>query len=142
DLNLGKVALYQLSYSRLVPSPPRRAEAVASGPRPRLAAAFRAMLPDLRRRSDSVSKFLHFVNRIHVASRRFDIHPAAAGMPCTRTKKRGLSASFRKPWSGKRDSNSRPQPWQGCALPTELFPLGRRHSTGWSAPVNTPSQPP
>ena len=27
-----------------------------------------------------------------------------------------------KIWSGKRDSNSRPQPWQGCALPTELFP--------------------
>ncbi len=27
-----------------------------------------------------------------------------------------------KQWSGKRDSNSRPQPWQGCALPTELFP--------------------
>ena len=26
-------------------------------------------------------------------------------------------------WSGKRDSNSRPQPWQGCALPAELFPL-------------------
>ena len=26
-------------------------------------------------------------------------------------------------WSGKRGSNSRPQPWQGCALPTELFPL-------------------
>ena len=25
-------------------------------------------------------------------------------------------------WSGKRDSNSRLQPWQGCALPTELFP--------------------
>ena len=24
--------------------------------------------------------------------------------------------------SGKRDSNSRLQPWQGCALPTELFP--------------------
>ena len=27
-----------------------------------------------------------------------------------------------KCWSGKRVSNSRPQPWQGCALPTELFP--------------------
>src|SRR6266511_3937163 len=26
--------------------------------------------------------------------------------------------------SGKRDSNPRPQPWQGCALPTELFPHG------------------
>ena len=25
-------------------------------------------------------------------------------------------------WSGKRDSNSRPSPWQGDALPTELFP--------------------
>src|SRR3546814_6550212 len=25
-----------------------------------------------------------------------------------------------KSWSGKRVSNSRPQPWQGCALPTEL----------------------
>src|SRR5450830_1642621 len=29
-------------------------------------------------------------------------------------------------WSGKRDSNSRPQPWQGCALPTELFPRFKR----------------
>ena len=27
-----------------------------------------------------------------------------------------------KIWSGKRDSNSRPRPWQGRALPTELFP--------------------
>ena len=26
-------------------------------------------------------------------------------------------------WSGKRDSNSRLPPWQGGALPTELFPL-------------------
>ena len=25
-------------------------------------------------------------------------------------------------WSGKRDLNPRPQPWQGCALPTELLP--------------------
>ena len=25
-------------------------------------------------------------------------------------------------WSGKRDSNPRLQPWQGCALPAELFP--------------------
>ena len=28
-------------------------------------------------------------------------------------------------WSGKRDSNSRPRPWQGRALPAELFPLER-----------------
>ena len=25
-------------------------------------------------------------------------------------------------WSGRRDSNPRPQPWQGCALPAELHP--------------------
>src|SRR5688572_11118276 len=31
-------------------------------------------------------------------------------------------------WSGKRGSNPRPQPWQGCALPTELFaPDTRRY---------------
>ena len=29
---------------------------------------------------------------------------------------------IKKMWSGKRGSNSRPQPWQGCALPAELFP--------------------
>ena len=27
--------------------------------------------------------------------------------------------------SGKRDLNSRPQPWQGCALPTELLPKNK-----------------
>ena len=31
----------------------------------------------------------------------------------------GYGASF---WSGKRGSNPPPQPWQGCALPNELFP--------------------
>ena len=36
--------------------------------------------------------------------------------------KRPLPGAFFLIWSGKRDSNSRPQPWQGCALPTELFP--------------------
>ncbi len=39
-------------------------------------------------------------------------------------------------WSGKRDSNSRPQPWQGCALPTELFPRGRRNFTVRGGSVN------
>src|ERR1041385_581470 len=26
-------------------------------------------------------------------------------------------------WSGRRDSNPRHQPWQGCTLPAELLPL-------------------
>ena len=37
---------------------------------------------------------------------------------------------FEHPLSGKRDSNSRPQPWQGCALPTELFPRIASERTG------------
>ena len=28
--------------------------------------------------------------------------------------------------SGKRDSDPRPQPWQGCALPTELLPQHKK----------------
>ena len=30
---------------------------------------------------------------------------------------------FKGKWSEKPGSNRRPQPWQGCALPTELFSL-------------------
>ncbi len=33
-----------------------------------------------------------------------------------------IPPSGQKKRSGKRDSNSRPRPWQGRALPTELFP--------------------
>ena len=42
------------------------------------------------------------------------------------------SPSKHRVQSGKRDSNPRPQPWQGCALPTELFPhtsTGRSYRT-------------
>ena len=35
---------------------------------------------------------------------------------------RSLKLFFVQHVSGKRDSDPRPQPWQGCALPTELFP--------------------
>ena len=44
------------------------------------------------------------------------------------TKKGSSCFPFLEIWSGKRVSNSRPQPWQGCALPTELFPhLSKPH---------------
>jgi hypothetical protein len=33
-------------------------------------------------------------------------------------------------WSGRRDSNPRPSPWQGDALPTEPLPLGPTASKG------------
>ena len=32
--------------------------------------------------------------------------------------------------SGRRDSNPRPQPWQGCALPAELLPHLKNNFTG------------
>ena len=37
-------------------------------------------------------------------------------------------------WSGRRGSNSRPQPWQGCALPTELLP----HKISWEQRESNP----
>ena len=36
--------------------------------------------------------------------------------------KKSTSWCYLLKWSGKRGSNSRPRPWQGRALPTELFP--------------------
>src|SRR3982751_756939 len=47
-----------------------------------------------------------------------------------------IITSMSRPWprqSGKRDSNPRPQPWQGCALPTELFP----HDSGFDSARNS-----
>src|SRR5207244_9320629 len=46
--------------------------------------------------------------------------------------------------SAKRDSNPRPQPWQGCALPTELFPraVGQSNrSVGLFVPPPPPPPP-
>jgi hypothetical protein len=48
----------------------------------------------------------------------------------------GPRSCFVRNWSGKRDSNSRPRPWQGRALPTELFPRGNAHHTEKSRRVN------
>lgn len=57
----------------------------------------------------------------------------ARGPETTRPRERGLVRN----WSGKRDSNSRPRPWQGRALPTELFPLRNRHFRHGMKSVNT-----
>src|SRR5207253_5677082 len=43
------------------------------------------------------------------------------------TKQKGKATALSPgSWSGRRVSNSRPQPWQGCALPTELLPRRTR----------------
>ena len=41
---------------------------------------------------------------------------------CPTTRRRG-SGPISEEWSGRRDSNPRPSPWQGDALPTEPLPL-------------------
>ena len=41
--------------------------------------------------------------------------------------------------SGKRDSDPRPQPWQGCALPTELFPPECQTTAGEEEETRTPT---
>ena len=81
DLNLGKVALYQLSYSRT---------------------------RVLWRREAESNRRKRICNPVHG---RFAIAPSVR----THTFNSNV-------WSGRRVSNSRPQPWQGCALPTELLP--------------------
>src|SRR5437667_10359355 len=45
-----------------------------------------------------------------------------------------IAPAVRPGESGKRDSNPRPQPWQGCALPTELFP---RDGPNLTCPLTT-----
>ena len=42
----------------------------------------------------------------------------------TRDRLPGLGKRLWRPPSGRRDSNPRPQPWQGCALPAALRPHG------------------
>ena len=64
-------------------------------------------------------------------------HRIGKRRPSARRKQRspacGASTCFpgKRTWSGKRDSNSRPRPWQGRALPTELFPHGGRSASSW-----------
>ncbi len=45
------------------------------------------------------------------------IEPMTSSLPRKRS-----TPELHRHLSGKRGSNSRPQPWKGCALPTELFP--------------------
>ena len=53
---------------------------------------------------------------------RTGLEPAHLAACAPETHASTNSAIWAKKKSGKRDSNSRPRPWQGRALPTELFP--------------------
>src|SRR5699024_3471810 len=64
----------------------------------------------------------------HLAGCVSDCIPASGvlQLPATVLTRKAREAGPSGNWSGKPDSNRRPQPWQGCALPTELFPLKKR----------------
>ncbi len=45
------------------------------------------------------------------------VEPMTSSLPRKRS-----TTELHRLLSGKRDSNPRPQPWKGCALPAELLP--------------------
>jgi hypothetical protein len=63
---------------------------------------------------------------------RIRTSPNGFKVRCPTTRRRGNAAATivaraspgARKWSGRRDSNPRPSPWQGDALPTEPLPLG------------------
>ena len=61
---------------------------------------------------------------------------------CPTTRRRGRESGYRvsapgEEWSGRRDSNPRPSPWQGDALPTEPLPLDDRPDYGAESQIRT-----
>ena len=57
--------------------------------------------------------------------------PTARRRGSGRTSRDSPAPAGAKKWSGRRDSNPRPSPWQGDALPTEPLPLeDRDHRSG------------
>jgi hypothetical protein len=93
DLNLGKVALYQLSYSR----------------------------------NQQHLHLFYYANKTGAGeeARTLDLNLGKVALyQLSYSRKQIQQHLFTTPisWSGRRGSNSRPQPWQGCALPTELLP--------------------
>ena len=62
---------------------------------------------------------------------RTSVHGSKVRCPTTRRRGSGSflesfpGAPRARKWSGRRDSNPRPSPWQGDALPTEPLPLER-----------------
>jgi hypothetical protein len=75
---------------------------------------------------------------------RIRTSPNGSKVRCPTTRRRGSGDLARRPfgsrvkkWSGRRDSNPRPSPWQGDALPTEPLPLDvRDHPIGGAESQN------
>jgi hypothetical protein len=81
---------------------------------------------------------LHHVARGGCPSRiRTSVHGSKVRCPTTRRRGSGRcpretpGVPGARKWSGRRDSNPRPSPWQGDALPTEPLPLDDATTLRW-----------
>ena len=69
-----------------------------------------------------IPPLLHNYAKLFGIVPRTGLEPARLSTLAPETSASTIPPPGHLPLSGKRGSNSRPQPWQGCALPTELFP--------------------
>ena len=148
DLNLGKVALYQLSYSRILPTAADVSICMNQQASNYIAIFWLHSIASQKsqptdhhpsstirsmQRSRRILCRIDGTNRIwrrgpesnrtnRICNPGHNRFATAPGIHIPLTKKGSNCFPFCGNWSGKRVSNSRPQPWQGCALPTELFP--------------------
>ncbi len=83
---------------------------------------FELATPTLARLCSTTELFPLIIWRLRAESNRCrwlcrPLHNHFATQPLQKNKKAAIIAALIFFWSGKRGSNSRPQPWQGCALP-------------------------
>ena len=110
DPNLGKVVLYQLSYFRVVFQKKCEEEETRT-PTSQL-----TLPPQSSASTNSATSPTKILNKKECPEQDSNLHASRH----THLKRARLPIP--PPGHGKRDSDPRPQPWQGCALPTELFP--------------------
>ncbi len=114
DLYLGKVSLYQLSYSRME-CVWRRGS--GSNRRRRLCRPLHNHFATPPGDTCNCCQLRPFYQP--ASKENFEVFSADANSHNEKRKLLRLPLVF---WSGRRVSNSRPIPWQGIALPTELLP--------------------
>src|SRR5207253_4404676 len=72
---------------------------------------------------------------------QLDRHPLLGGDPNCDPAGRCDPPKCSLTWSGRRDSNPRPPPWQGGALPTEPRPRGSHFTNPPHGPANSDHAP-
>ena len=133
DPDLGKVVLYQLSYFRNFSIFMR--DKTCEEEETRTPTSHLTLPPQSSASTNSATSPSIFLSHVEKRVPRTGLEPArlAAHAPETCASTNSATWAFYDGylsriallfimWSGKRDSDPRPRPWQGRALPTELFP--------------------